>query len=235
MNKTNVIEILKRRGLLINTDKKGCYLSSLSLKEERDYLKDILSKYKLGKMNRNRITLDCEFSYCLYNDLFEKNNGCGYEAINVKEDINNLYDGVIVDRYPASLIEAYIASYVVALNMIGIHTWCSCDGNHIDIDNPKIQVLIKEIYIPIHQILWEELLSHMFSLNWTLDYQEISLEESKYEIYESLYQSANYILDNKNKIKKAFNGAILKAKKDFDIDETLLHKEFRKEISKLKD
>lgn len=208
MNNTiDVIEALKRRGFLISAYNSTFYLSDLTLIEEKEFLKRILCKYKLGILKDNEIILSKNISKVLYDELFEKKYGTGgMEAIHEFETFDSLIMEEDYDRIHIDYVEPYVARYVEAINLIGIHTYHSCDGNHVD--RHQIEIGIKPIYIPIHKILWEEVLSKKFDINWGNDYQEIKLGDNKYQIYETLYLASNFLIDNRAKLEESIKISI---------------------------
>ena len=207
-NITDVIELLKRRGFLIDCFYGKKYLSNLTLIEEKEFLKNILDKYKLGVIKENEIILYNNCSNVLFNELFEKKYGTyGIESFHIFETLDSIIMDEDYDRINIDYVEPYVARYVEAINLIGIHTYHSCDGNHKD--KYQIEIGIKPMYIPIHIIIWEELLSKMFDVNWENDYQEIKLGDNKYQIYETLYQASNYLIDNRKKLKELVELSII--------------------------
>ena len=207
MDNIDVIETLKRRGFLINNCNGTYQLSDLTLIEEKVFLKRILHKYKLGVLNDNEIILTKNSSRVLYDELFGKKYGTGgIESIHVFETFDSLIIGEDYDRIHIDYLEPYVARYVEAINLIGIHTYHSCDGNHKD--RHQIEIGIKPIYIPIHIIIWEEILSKKFDINWENGYQEIKLGDNKYQIYETLYLASNYLIDNRARLEESIKISI---------------------------
>ena len=95
-------------------------------------------------------------------------------------------------------LDPFIARYVIAINRIGIKTFCSCDGWHSDIDKNKVIIMFKERY----SYIYHKIISSMFLKDslakWEYHNEEISIllpkeDKDKLDIYTAINKDAEYL------------------------------------------
>ena len=234
MTDSHTIDLLTRRGFLIDKEDGCYYLSDNSHKEDVSYLRKILTDYKLGFVDSNDQII-------IYGDNAQTANklknlflpvdrgtvgvGTCYQSRKWSYHVAKRLHST---KLPVIWLEANIAAYIKSLSAIGIYTSGCCDGNHpncyklsIDFDAP--------VYSEYHRCLWEHLLNTKFKLNWDNDYRSIYLEGCRQEQYDELFRAARFIYHNRSAfIFLRFDAAswmtknTLKHMKDDDIKERFL-------------
>lgn len=196
------IDLLIRRGFLINKENNGYYLNDNSHAEDPIFLNQILKSSKIGYVEKDGlicITGDEEKALTEINKLFlqVKKGTVGVGTCSQ----NRSWTYHVAKRYhaaklPVSWLEPNIAAYIKALSAIGIYTSGCCDGNHpkcytlnVDFDGP--------IYCEFHKCLWEHLLNHLFNLKWDDTYRFIDLTENRQSQYDELFCASQYIYNHR--------------------------------------
>ena len=130
-----VINLLIRRGFLIDEKNGSYYLSDNSDKEDRKYLKYLLDKYSLGYINIGDQVIITNDRDDVINKLMEiflpvKRGTVGTgTCCQGRSWTYHVAQRRHSDKLPVSWLEANIASYIKALSAIGIYTSGCCDGN----------------------------------------------------------------------------------------------------------
>lgn len=198
----NVINLLVRRGFLIDKKNGAFYLSDNSHSMDRAYLSKLLVKYDLGFIANFDQVIITNDSVAAINKLKEIFLPVEMGTVGVgtcsqwRSWTYHVAKRDHADKLPVSWLEANIAAYIKALSASGIYTSGCCDGNHprcyklfIDFDGP--------VYCEYHKCLWEHLLNPLFRLNWDDSYRFIDLTENRQSQYNELFRASQYIYNHR--------------------------------------
>lgn len=195
------IDLLSRRGFLIEQDNGLYCLSDNSDPDDAKFLNNLLCANTLGYVNRKSIiiTADDEDACATFSSLFLPVK-CG--TVGVGSCVQSMsWSYHVAKRWhaykiPVRWLEANIAAYIKALSACGIFTGGCCDGNH-----PGHNLLYIEfcgpVYSELHKIMWEHHLASIFSLNWNMRYDSISLNDNRQSQYDELFRAAQYIYNRR--------------------------------------
>ncbi len=194
------IELLSRRGFLIEQKNGIYYLSDNSDPRDVGYLNYLLHNNDLGYVNKSIIFTagDKEVSTALSSMFLPVKSG----TVGVGSCVQSMSWSYHVAKrrhaykVPVKWLEANIAAYIKALSACGIFTGGCCDGNH-----PGCNLLYIEfcgpVYRELHKIMWEYHLNSLFSLNWNTKYDSIELNDNRQSQYDELFKAAQYIYNHR--------------------------------------
>ena len=195
------MDLLSRRGFLIEQNKDLYYLSDNSDPNDAEYLNSLLRNNALGYVNKNSIviTADDEDACAALSSLFlpVKRGTVGVgSCIQSMRWSHHVAKRWHAYKIPVKWLEANIAAYIKALSACGIFTGGCCDGNH-----PGRNVLYIEfcgpVYSELHKILWKYHLDDLFSLKWNKEYDSINLNGNRQSQYDELFRAAQYIYNHR--------------------------------------
>ena len=199
---SQTVEMLKRRGFLIDLIDDAYYLSDNSAPDDLPFLSDLLSDFSLGFVRtdtkgleivinpwRNPKALDALF-------LPIDRGSIGVGSCNQTQSWNKVRSRYHSPKIPVAWLEANIARYIKALSACGIYTGGCCDGNHPRCDQLYIE-FDGPVYKDFHKWLWADWLDSLFSLQWNAEYVSIDLKYDRQEQYRVLNAAAEFIYDNR--------------------------------------
>lgn len=195
-----IIDLLKKRGFIIETENNQYILSDNSAKKDAKLLEDILSEYQIGFLSKSSEIILTSSDATRLQKLFSpiKSGTVGVGSCNQLQPWHKVAKRNCADKIPLDWLEANIARYIKALSACGIYTGGCCDGNHTDHNNDKLYIEFDEpIYSEFHKLLWKYHLCKMFNLNWNSQYTKIPLSENRISQHEELNKAAEYIYDNR--------------------------------------
>ncbi len=201
------INLLTRRGFLINQKDDVYYLSDNSNSEDWEFLDRILRSSNIGYADKDgffNITADEDTAQTELHKLFlpvEKGKVGGERCYVSMSWSYHVAKRTHANKIPVKWLEANIAAYIKALSSCGIYTCGCCDGNHPNTE--KLYIEFCYPYIDIHKAMWEFHLNTLFSLNWNDQYDAIELSKDKNKQYDELYRAAKYIYKNRYKFVNA--------------------------------
>ena len=164
-------------------------------------LDDELTRLNLGRVNNGEVIIPDDAKWETAKALFGSaeigGEVCAYRNVTWSEFAK--YRGEIdVDTLR---LEPYIALYVRAVNLCGVKTIGSCDGNHPGKHRAFLQFYGEPFRI-WHRFLIEVIGGEFYSL-WNEKGSEIHfVEQTQYGHYYSLYKAALYLLHNCEAIMK---------------------------------
>lgn len=197
------IELLKKRGFLIDERDGEFILSDNSHQDDIKYLHSILNTNDIGYVDDfGIINIFDGYKADIRKILFSKQNGkIGIESNNRIHPWNIMHSHKCADKLPTRILEPHIARYIKALSACGIYTGGCCDGNHqnrnimyIEFDGPGYGLL--------HSKIWEIQLDKLFAVNWNNNYTKVSLIENRKEQYMEINRAAEYIYENREIYRK---------------------------------
>lgn len=191
------MDLLSRRGFLIEQNNGLYYLSDNSDPDDAEFLNTLLCNNALGYVNKSNIiiTADDDDACAVLSSLFLPVK-CG--TVGVGSYIQNMSWSYHVAKrrhaykVPVKWLEANIAAYIKALSACGIFTGGCCDGNHPGRDLLYIE-FCGPVYIELHKIMWEHHLASIFNINWNKKYDSINLNDNRQSQYDELFRAAQYI------------------------------------------
>ncbi len=134
--------------------------------------------------------------------IFFVDNRIGGEAV------CNLWDWrtFVYYEYPpkASVrwLEPFVARYIKAISACGVSTWLSCDGNISPSHNEIVIGMDGKPNKLWHKIICERCLASRFNLRWNSTFEKIRFsEKSKWRTYIELNRAAEYLYDNREKLR----------------------------------
>ena len=194
------IDLLIRRGFLIEQNEHGYYLSDNSHPNDKEYLEELLESYKIGHFDpAGTIVMEEDSSaskalLSLFAPVEKGTIGVG-TSVSARSWSNHVRRRFHSPKIPVSWLEPNIAAYIKALSACGIYTGGSCDGNHQD--TAVLSIDIEYPYQYIHKAMWEYHLNHLFHLNWNRTYSKIGLKRDRQGQYDELFRASQYIYDNR--------------------------------------
>ena len=194
------IDLLIRRGFLIDENEHGYYLSDNSHPSDKEYLEEILESYKIGHIDQNGIIIIEEDSSAakallsLFAPVERGSIGVGTstETRSWSYQVRRRFHS---PKIPLNWLEPNIAAYIKTLSACGIYTGGCCDGNHPDRAVLKIEFEYPFQYI--HKAMWEYHLNSLFHLKWERSYSTIGLRRDRQGQYDELFRAAQYIYENR--------------------------------------
>lgn len=191
------IDLLIRRGFLIEKIEDEIFLSDNAHPDDLRYLSFLLREYGVGYIENNGSIIINDNSNKLKNIFMPVKKGTvGTESNNRSYPLVFLKTRECANKIPLCYLEANIAYYIKALSACGIYTGGCCDGNH-----PGCNVLYIEFDAPLyeefHEALWDYYLSNRFLLQWKKHYTTIDLSADRQGQYNTLYKAGNYIYQNR--------------------------------------
>ena len=200
-----IIDLLKRRGFLIEKKDGKWVLSDNSHEDDERYLNEIMSTCGTGRVRDGEIEIDAD------SDLIRLKEYMFRPVPSTTMGVDNSY-GSIPRQYlryhvhtrkiPLKFLEANIARYIKALSACGIHTYSCCDDNHPGKDYLFIE-LNAPMYTALHDCLWKNCLQDKFLLLWKNYHTGISLKENRAGVYRTLNEAAEYLCENRHFFQKA--------------------------------
>lgn len=196
------IQLLFRRGFLIDKTDCGYVLSDNSANGDREYLNSILCKYNVGHLDDHQIiVIDKPQNVDGLYDLFKPvDQGIGIEECDISNgwpQFRNRAHGI---KVPVQWLEANVALYVKALSAAGFMTDACCDGNHHN-NMGKLYVRFRTPFDLWHEFLWNEYLGKFFELKWVSETYHLESvyfrDYPKNVCYDILFKAGAYIYENR--------------------------------------
>lgn len=193
-----IIDLLVKRGFIIEQEDDRYYLSENAASEDVIYLESLLAQYKLGYINEcGEIIITASNDECL-KELFEPTvpGEIGVGTCVQMQPWHVVARRDCSNKVPVEWLEANVARYVKALSACGIYTGGCCDGNHVNHDTLYIE-FDGPIYMEFHELLWKYQLNNRYDLKWEKNYTRIKLNDDKQSQYEELNKVAEFIYNNR--------------------------------------
>lgn len=194
-----LVELLKRRGFLIEYKDNRIYLSDNSHQDDWKYLNSILRDRGIGYCTATGMisVLDVQKTAML-NELFypTKKGSVGVGSCYQTHPWIYLKIRDHANKIPVSWLEPNIAYYIKALSACGIYTGGCCDGNHKGINTLYIE-FDGPVYRELHQCLWNVQLQKRFDIKWENSFTGIDLSKCREKQYFELYKAADFIYENR--------------------------------------
>ena len=192
------VNYLKARGFFIDYSNDNWVVSPENHENDVKYLAQIIEKYDIGTIT-GRILNFSGTNVDQLKNIFN-NNRIAFEVVFMESGwLDFLY------KQPRSIelrhLEVFVARYIRSLNLSGIFTNYSCDGN--DHGHNRIEIGFDGIPSKLfHQLIWNEVLRGRYSLMWNRGVHEIRLSPfNKYLIYSELCKAADFFLINRIEIR----------------------------------
>ena len=200
-----LIELLQRRGFLIDELEGSYYLSDNASSGDVDYLNKILHENNIGYVDSSRrIHIEHVENAPSLLSLFRPIpcGRVGGESNNRIHDWYKIWKRECADKIEVRHLEANVAMYIKALSACGIYTGGCCDGNHpghhrlyIQFDGP--------VYSELHRVLWTSMLGKRFQVHWNNTYTKVNLSNNRQKQYNELFEAAMFLYDNRKAIRQA--------------------------------
>jgi len=193
------IELLRRRGFLIEYNEGSFFLSDNSHPDDWEFLNTILNNYGIGYCtDTGQVFITHKEKAFLLKEMFfpiaPGTVGTGSNGGDRPWMYLKTHDHAY--KVPVSWLEPNIAYYIKALSACGIHTQGCCDGNH-----PGINRLLIEFegpaYIDLHACLWKVQLGKRFDIDWDNTFSRINLVRNRQGQYFELFKAADFIYTNR--------------------------------------
>ena len=200
-NVERIVELLFRRGFLIDKTDYGYMLSDNSAKEDNEYLNSVLHDYQLGYLNSDGIIVinNPQNADCLFELFYPKKDGIGIEELDVPNGWPQFKSRAHGIKVPTQSLEANIALYIKAISAAGFMTNACCDGNHSN--KKRLYIKFQSPFDLWHEFLWKEYLGKPFKLSWISDKDHLASiyfsEWPKTECYDLLFKAGSYIYKNR--------------------------------------
>lgn len=245
-NREVIINILKARGFLIDTQDNKFYLSDNSTMCDLKYLEQGMKKYSIGvvcddgkyitKSRRNwdkynpyrsytyksiqpkkiEILIDDNATIDATIEFFHSVGRNGSEAGPSIRSWREYSIEVFGNKASVEQLEAYVAFYVKAISSCGVYTCYSCDGNHEN--GGKVFVDSNYPSSLWHKNVWEYIVKPNFG---DIPYIGDGItfdKETQTEVYETIYNIATFLYANRFRIRQLKANTLGKFTKKF-IDE----------------
>lgn len=193
------IELLRRRGFLIEPIEGSFFLSDNSHHNDWVYLNTILRNFGIGYCtDTGQIYITHKEKAFLLKEMFNPipPGSVGGESFNQTHLWIYLKIRDHAEKIPVYLLEPNIAYYIKALSACGIYTGGCCDGNH-----PGVNRLIIEFDYPaykdLHACLWKVQLGKRFDIEWDNTFTRINLKNNRKGQYSELFKAADFIYTNR--------------------------------------
>lgn len=203
-------ELLKARGFLLEDD--ALILSDNSHRDDAAYLNRLLTADNLGEVRGDKIIINsgANVEKNFYLDMTTA--GLAYSYFEGwQEFVRNSFAPKVALRH----LDLFIGRYVKAINACGVQTHGSCDGNHPNTRNIKIDFSGEPSKV-WHEIICRRLLYKRFKLRFTFN------KNNKWQKYVELNRAAKFLYDNRIKIRQirreALDGISLSMARHFPDD-----------------
>ena len=227
----SIITFLRARGFFIDETDGHYFLSDNATVGDYEYLKKGLNEYQLGTIKKtgefgrsSRRVWNLDFLEKSY--TYETIN---HEQIEIKIDDNATIDNVyaffdemgqnrspeiwekrtwreyVIEKLPCKpnvcQLEGYVSFYVKAISSCGVYTYTACDGNHIN--GGAVYVGAKYPWNIWHEYIWKYIVQKNFGdITYISHGIKFFNEKSQQEIYMKLYHIANFLYENRRRIRE---------------------------------
>lgn len=205
-----IFRLLFARGFFIEYKDSFHSLNAIHTPKDHKDLASTLKLFKLGHIQDSAIVLFPQARASQLFVAFEGKRQIAKDCAPLTYDDDVFFDFNTKSKAETLLLEPFIASYVSALNVVGMHTLMLCDGNHTKqpitrmsicflgrFDRLFHEALMQGIasFKVLPKLSWKRHNGHEIGLNYTL--------ANKEHTYLALQNYARFIVENEPLITKA--------------------------------